>query len=122
MSVDVDGAPLGDIEITVRRPQATGSDDPYGVPIPAAPLEFTIDGCSLQPMVARNVTTEEITATTDLVTTRWRLFAPYGSDLTTTDLVVYGDLVLEVDGDPTDWYPDEYGDGHREVYLKRWEG
>lgn len=118
---DVDGSPLGNDTITVVRANPSGNDDAYGNPDLGEPTRTTIDGCNLQPFVARN-TSETQTPTEDVVISKWRLFMPYGSDVRPTDEIDFGNLKLQVDGDVMTWEPDDYGDGYCETYLKRWSG
>lgn len=117
----VDGAPLGEITILVVRAGASTGEDGYGNLTAATPTRTPIAGCSLQPFLARN-TAETITPSRDTIISRWRLFAPYGSDIKGSDQIEYNALSLQVDGDLMTWEPDEYGDGYCEAYLKRWGG
>lgn len=117
-----DGEVLGTDTITVVRAGDAGGEDAYGNPVPGQPVRFTIAGCSLQPFLSRN-TAETLTPTEDVVISRWRLFAPAGSDIRPDDKIECGGLTLQVDGDLMTWGGDEFdGDGYCETYLKRWSG
>lgn len=62
----------------------------------ASPL--TITGCLVQPLSSSEYTIER-----EAITTRWRLFAPTGSDVKATDRVVWRGDTFEVEGDPQTW-------------------
>lgn len=118
-----DGDVLGtDTIIVVRAGQSTGEEDAYGTPILGDPTRTPIEGCNVQPFVSRN-TSETQTPTEDLVVSKWRLFAPAGSDILPTDKIEFGSLELQVDGELMPWGGDQYDDdGYVETYLKRWSG
>jgi head-tail adaptor len=69
---------------------------------------------SVQPVSSLEDTTDR-----DTTVSRWRLRTPLTTDLTETDRVQWGDLVLEVDGDVETWSPDRPRVGHRAAYLRR---
>lgn len=109
--------------LTVIRPgEVTGVDD-YGKPIVGPDQEIPIPGCSIQPLIGQ-ASMEQMAATQDTVSTKWRFFAPAGADVKANDkarcAIIPGDLL--VDGDPVTW-PDEDGNpDHVEGYLSRYTG
>lgn len=123
MSISMfDGDTLGTDTIVVVRANPSAVEDAYGNPVPGDPIRISIPGCSVQPFVARN-TSETLTPVEDLVVSKWRLFAPYGSDIRPSDEIDFGDLKLQVDGDLMSWGGDQYDDdAYVETYLKRWSG
>jgi len=117
----VDGEPLGIDTIDVYRGTGTTGTDRFGNPTGTPTVDHQVTGCSVQPFVTHN-TTETVTPTTDTVRSRWHLFAPYGADVTESDVIGCHGLTFQVDGDLMSWEPDETGDGYAEAYLVRWKG
>lgn len=76
---------------------------------------------SLQPLMGTS-STEANGVNFDAVVDRWRLFAPPGTDLVTTDRIQQGALDLEVDGDPVPWPGLDGTTHHVEAYLKKFGG
>lgn len=112
---------IGNQSVTrVRLGAVTGEDD-YGNEIHADPVKTVINGMSLQPVFGV-ASTEVNGADFDRVVTRWRLFAPPGTDLVTTDRIQQGALDLEVDGELVTW-PGANGQPHHlEVMLRKYGG
>lgn len=107
--------------VTRVRLGASTSEDDYGKPIPGTPVSTTITGVSLQPLLG-TPSTEAFGADFDRMITRWKLFAPPGTDLQTTDRIQQGSLDLEVDGEPVTWPGVDGQPHHVEVMLKRFGG
>lgn len=107
---------------TVTRIRATvGGEDDYGNPTAGTPESTAITGVSLQPLLG-TPTTEASGADYDRTITRWKLFAPPGTDLQTTDRIVQGSLDLEVDGEPVTWPGADGQPHHVEAMLKKYGG
>lgn len=118
----VDGQPLGDDTIDVYRGNLSATTvDRFGNPTGTPAADHQVTGCSVQPFVTR-FTFETVTPTTDTVRSRWHLYAPYGADVTESDVIGAHGLMFQVDGDLMTWEPDETGDGYGEAYLVRWKG
>lgn len=104
---------------TVTILRAGMVDDGYGNQTPdwSAPSRADVAGCRLQPLPV-----EDYTLDREAVTTRWRLFAPAGTDLRATDRVEHQDEVYEVEGDPERWPSPTGRLAHVEALLRRTEG
>lgn len=103
--------------ITILR--ASLVDDAYGNQVPdwSTPVSTAVTGCRLQPERAGEYVLDR-----EAVTTRWRLFAPAGTDLRATDRVEHAGEVYEVDGDPQRWPSPTGRLAHVEALLRRTEG
>lgn len=103
--------------VTVLR--ASLVDDGYGNDVPdwSAATRTDVTGCRLQPEQAGEYTLDR-----EAVTTRWRLFAPAGTDLRATDRVEHAGEVYEVEGDPERWPSPTGRLAHVEARLRRTEG
>jgi hypothetical protein len=98
----------------IRR--VVASTDPYGNDT-TTETSATVDGCSVQP-----ADSTEVLASADRITTRMRLYAPAGTDLTAVDAVEHNGTRYEVDGEPMVW-ASLTGTGHHvEAYLRKWTG
>lgn len=106
--------------VTRVRAASTGEDD-YGNPTPGTPASTTIANVSLQPLLG-TASSESNGVDYDRLVTRWKLFAPPGTDLLTTDRIQQGSLDLEVDGEPVTWPGPDGQPHHVEVMLKRFGG
>jgi hypothetical protein len=95
--------------------------DAYQNPIKTAPSTETLTRVSLQPLLG-TASTEANGADYDRTVTRWRLFAPAGTDLVTTDRIQQGSLDLEIDGEMVTWPGPDGQPHHIEVMLKRFGG
>lgn len=109
--------------LTIVRPGEVIDVDYYGKPIYGPDQTIDIPGCSIQPLLGQ-ASMEQMAATQDTVSTKWRFFAPAGADVKANDkarcAIVSGDL--QVDGDPVIW-PDMDGNpDHLEGYLTRYSG
>lgn len=98
----------------------SSSEDAYGNPI-TSPASTTITSVSLQPLLGAP-STEQNGASFDQVIDRWRMFAPPGTDLVTTDRIQQGSLDLEVDGNPVTWPGPDGLPHHVEVSLRKYGG
>lgn len=103
--------------VTVLR--APLVDDGYGNQVPdwSEPTRTDVPGCRLQPERAAEYVLDR-----EAVTTRWRLFAPEGTDLRATDRVEYAGVVYQVDGEPERWPSPTGRLAHVEALLRRTEG
>ncbi|MFC0546929.1 hypothetical protein [Kutzneria chonburiensis] len=107
--------PLGNQTVTLVRRVRAGTDD-YGEDV-FTTERVMVEGCSFQP-----VSSAEQLGTADRVVTRYRLFAPPGTDLDAVDAVEVAGQSWEVDGDAENW-PDLAGAAHHvECYLRKVEG
>lgn len=88
---------LGTDTITVLR-ATPGAEDDFGNPTSGVPVGTTVLGCSVQPIEG-----DEATVGRDTVVSRWRVWAPVGTDLKATDRVRYDGDVYEVDGEVQRW-------------------
>lgn len=107
--------------VTRLRPTTTGTEDAYGNVAPGDPTQTVISGCSLQPLQG-TPTTEINGVSFDQVIDTWKLFAPPGTDLVTTDRIQQGSLDLEVFGDPVTWPGVDGQPHHVEAMLKKFGG
>lgn len=100
---------------SITRIRAALVTDEYGTPTAerdwASATETAINGCSVQPVPGK-----EYALGREAIVTRWRLFAPGGTDLLATDRVRYGGLIYEVDGDVVTFTE---GSPHVEAVLTR---
>lgn len=80
-------------------------------------VEVTVTGCSLQP-----VGSDEQLAAGNLVTSRWRLWAPIGTPLTATSRIRHDCQDYEVDGDAQTWPGPDGTPHHMVAMLRRWTG
>lgn len=112
--------PTADVLVQRVRLVSSGEDD-YGNPIPSAPESTALKVYSLQPLLG-TPTTEANGADYDRTITRWKLFAPPGTDLLTTDRIQQGSLDLEVDGEPVTWPGADGQPHHVEAMLKKFGG
>jgi len=89
---------LGPHTVTIRR--ATTTEDAYGNPTRnwATATATVVPGCSVQPVEG-----DEQTVGRDTVVSRWRLFAPDGTDLLASDRVEHGGQTYEVDSEVGRW-------------------
>jgi hypothetical protein len=89
---------FGDHVVTILR--ATTTEDPYGNPVRDwdAATQTQVTGCSVQPVQG-----DEVTVGRDTVVSRWRLYAPDGTDLLASDRVRFEGDVYEVDGEVQRW-------------------
>lgn len=94
-------------------------DDGYGNQVPdwSDPVRAEVTGCRLQPMPV-----EDYVLDREAVTTRWRLFAPEGTDLRATDRVEHDGVAYQVEGDPERWPSPTGRLAHVEALLRRTEG
>ena len=77
----------------------------------------TVSQCIVQPLVG-----EEVLGDRDAVISRWKLFAPYHSDILSTDHVIHDGVEYEVDGSVQPW-PSPTGTlVHDEIMLRKIEG
>jgi hypothetical protein len=107
----------------VLRIRSVGSgEDAYGSPATIATTATTIRNVSLQPEAGSAPSTESNGANFDRTITKWRLFAPPGTDLRTTDRIQQGSLDLEIDGEPVTWPGPSGRPHHVEAQLKRYGG
>lgn len=107
--------------ITVIRVGPSPGDDDYGNPLPGELEPHDITGCSFQPLLGV-ASMENVSQTFDQVMTRWRFFAPAGSDVVASDHIQVDGVDYQVDGDPVTW-PDVNGLPHHvEGYAKKWAG
>ncbi len=107
---------------SVTRVRATsGGEDVYGNPVAGTPTVTVISGVSLQPL--QGSASSEINGVNyDQLITRWKLFAPPGVDLATTDRIRQGSLDLVVDGELVVWPGVDGAPHHAEAMLKRFSG
>jgi hypothetical protein len=84
----------------------------------SAATATTIAGCALQPAGS----TEFTDPTRTVVTTRWTLFLPPGTDLAPGDRVDVDGVTYEVDGEPLDWSAPGGNLDHVAAVLQRVEG
>lgn len=84
--------------MTVLR--GTTSEDDFGNDEVdwSSPATTSVEHCAVQPEQGL-----EVIDGRQLTVTRWRLFAPHGTDLVSTDRVEYAGDVYEVDGEPQRW-------------------
>lgn len=103
--------------VTVLRAQLV--DDGYGNESPDwdNPTETTVPGCRVQPERGDDYVLDR-----EAVITRWRLFAPAGTDLRATDRVEHQDVVYEVEGSVERWPSPTGSLAHVEALLRRAEG
>jgi hypothetical protein len=103
--------PLGDHVVT--RLRAPTTEDAFGNPIRqwGSAAELSISDCSVQPVFG-----DEQTVGRDTVVTRWRLYAPLGTDLLASDRIRYASVVYEVDGDVESW---DFEGGYVSVLLQK---
>lgn len=96
--------------------RTAGTPDNLGVP---AKIETRrqVAGCSVQPLG-----TDELLSDVDRVITRWKLYAPAATALTTADAVESNGLLYEVDGDPQVWSDTRGVPHHLECLLRRATG
>lgn len=94
-------------------------DDGYGNQVPdwSTPTSTSVPGCRLQPEQAGEYVLDR-----EAVVTRWRLFAPDGTDLRATDRVEHAGEVYEVEGEPERWPSPTGRLAHVEALLRRTEG
>lgn len=80
--------------------RAPSTEDAFGNPVPdwTAPTRIRVENSNLQPVVG-----DEETVGRDTVVTRWRYFAPYDTDLRSSDRIEHLDIDYEVDGDVQRW-------------------
>ena len=99
----------------VTRIRAALITDDYGTPSAerdwATAVSTTIHGCSVQPVPGA-----EYELGREAVVSRWRLFAPTGTELLATDRVAWSGATYEIDGDVQAW------SNHTEAFLKRVTG
>jgi hypothetical protein len=99
----------------VRAPLVT---DEYGTPTSerdwANATETVIEGCGVYPVAGK-----EVTEAREAIVTRYKVFAPGGTDLLASDRIIFDGKTYEVDGDVTDW---TMGSEHVEALLRRVEG
>jgi hypothetical protein len=90
---------FGDHVVTVLRASA-GSDNPYGNQDRdwTTATETQVTGCSVQPVQG-----DEVTVGRDTVVSRWRLYAPDGTDILASDRVRFEGDVYEVDTEVQRW-------------------
>jgi hypothetical protein len=90
---------FGDHVVTVLR-APEGSDNPYGNQDRDwdAATEIQVTGCSVQPVQG-----DEVTVGRDTVVSRWRFYAPDGTDILASDRVRFEGDVYEVDGEVQRW-------------------
>jgi hypothetical protein len=109
---------LGGQEVTRLRAELV-SDGRHGGPSRAwAHASSTaITGVSVQPFA-----TAESTIDAAYIADRLRLFAPPGTDIVSTDRIVYDGVTYEVDGNAQPWH-DLGGQAHHiELVIKRLAG
>jgi hypothetical protein len=114
---------LGSDTITIINDGPVTGHDGMGVAIYTKVL-IGVTGCSVQ----ERQTKRELTNITDVEYARFRIFAPIGTPLTGTSLVVIGvlaawpppatTLVWQVDGEPTLWHSRHGAPHHIECYLR----
>lgn len=102
--------------ITGQRRVQTG-ENRYGNPIYTTE-EVTLTGCSFQP----TDDTQETHDAQDQVVSRWKLFAPPTTDLTSLDYVTVAGANYEFDGQVMLWPGPDGQPHHVEAYLKLVEG
>jgi hypothetical protein len=108
---------------SVTRIRITGSgEDAYGNVSSSTTTSTTITGVSLQPFTGGAPSSETPGSNFDRTVTRWRLFAPPGTDLQTDDRIRQGALDLEIDGEPVTWPGPNGSPHHLEAQLKRFGG
>lgn len=112
--------PVADVLVDLVRVTPAGEDD-YGNPVPGTPTTTPLYVYSLQPLLG-TPTTETNGADYDRTITRWKLFAPPGTDLLTTDRIQQGSLDLEIDGEPVTWPGADGQPHHVEAMLKKFGG
>ena len=83
----------------------------------AGAARTTVTGVSVQP-----VGSDEAVVDREWAAAHLRLFAPPGTDLTSTDRVAWRGDTYEVDGTPRRWFDDEGVEDHTEADLKRMTG
>lgn len=102
------------ITIVVERPSGTTE---HGEPLP--PTTHTVDDCGFAPG-----SSNEFLDARDTTETLARVFAPYGADVQTIDVVVLPDGTRwHVAGEPAPWRSPFTGwEPGLEVSLTRWRG
>lgn len=73
--------------------------DQYGDPVPSARTGSTIDGCAIAPRMS----TEPPERGRQGVVVGLTVYAPAGSDIISTDLLMIRGLTYVVDGEPAEW-------------------
>lgn len=76
-----------------------------------------VSGCRVQPDRGTDNTLDR-----EAITTRWRLFAPAGTDLLATDRVEHQGVVYVVEGSVEDWPSPTGRLAHIEALLRRTDG
>jgi hypothetical protein len=84
--------------ITVRR-GSPGGFDPYGDPVPGSTTDTVIDGCAIAPRMSNEPTERGRQG----IIVGLTVYAPAGSDILATDLILIGGVVYAVDGVPGVW-------------------
>jgi hypothetical protein len=105
---------------SVTRSRAQTADDGHGNAAPdwtLTPSTTTITGCRLQPLSA-----DEIMENRFESDVRFRLLAPYGSDVTFLDRVTVAATVYEVAGAPLSHNSPSGAAQHDEILLRRVTG
>lgn len=94
---------LGVHTVTVLR--ATTTEDDYGNPVRnwGSATQTTVAGCSVQPVQSMGMDPGEVTVNRQTTISRWRLYAPDGTDVQSTDRVRWDGDVYDVDGEPQRW-------------------
>lgn len=88
--------PHGDTVVIVR-PGPPG-EDIYGNDTPGPPTEIPVAGCAVAPRGGSGTGSDEMTDARDTVITGLILYAPYGTDIRSTDQVRIGGGLYEVHG------------------------
>jgi hypothetical protein len=91
---------LGSHSVVVRRASLDDTSDPYGNADRdwSTATSHQVDNCSVQPQEGR-----EETVGRETVVSRWRIYAPDGTDLLATDRVEWDGDLYEVDGEVQRW-------------------
>jgi len=89
---------LGRQTITRRRAGSSTGEDDYGNPVPGAPDELVIRGCSVQPGAGA-----EFVDRREAVTTLYTVWAPVAADVIETDTILFEGVEYAVDGQVAKW-------------------
>lgn len=110
---------LGNQQITVLR--AAQSTNPYSktqeLDWTVTPTSTVVTGCEVQPG-----TTLEYLLQRDEVLVAWTLFAPYGTDVTEYDRVLFNGGTYTVYGHPASWSSPSGRMNFVEIILQDWRG
>lgn len=105
---------------TVTRLRAQTADDGHGNTVPdwsLTPSSVSITGCRLQPLSSDEVMENRFESDV-----RFRLLAPYGSDVAFLDRVTVGAATYEVAGAPLSHNSPSGAAQHDEILLRRVTG